>query len=397
MRIVAGVDCHKSTHTVVFSDAVGNVIESVVIETTNAGYEKAIDIAKRLNCTEWGLEGSGCYGYAFAVYISATGSDVYDVPGILTKRDRKQSGKRAKSDYNDARAIASVVLREEGRLPKFYLAVSQRALRMRYDQRDRFVRERTKAANRLRGAALFIGITKLPTDLTPTKTAKQILRSADKLRQECTVNDATDAVLDELEEAAATIQSLNMRIAQIEKKIKPLTRRIAPQLLNIHGVSDVTAAGIIGHTGDIKNCRNASAFANRCGVAPVECSSGKRPAVRLNIGGDRQLNRLLHIAAMAQVRSKTHEGRTYYERKRTEGKTHLAAMRCLKRNLATVIYYRLKAVDQALMEFEPSNVTAASVFTKTVPRRTLRNTRNEMCIYSFRAQQIQSTPSLFNA
>ena len=53
------------------------------------------------------------------------------------------------------------------------------------------------------------------------------------------------------------------------------------------------------------------------------------------------MNRLLHIIAMAQVRAAAHPGRRYYDRKRAEGKTHLAAMRCLKRQLATIVYYRL--------------------------------------------------------
>ena len=46
--------------------------------------------------------------------------------------------------------------------------------------------------------------------------------------------------------------------------------------------------------------------------------------------------------------SNEHPGRRYYERKRAEGKTHLSAMRCLKRQLATVIYYRLTAVQDRL-------------------------------------------------
>lgn len=60
------------------------------------------------------------------------------------------------------------------------------------------------------------------------------------------------------------------------------------------------------------------------------------------------MNRLLHVIAIAQVASNEHPGRQYYQRKRVEGKTHPSAMRCLKRQLATVVYYRLSAVQDRL-------------------------------------------------
>jgi transposase len=358
LRIVAGVDCHKSSHTIVFLNAVGEVVDSLTIATTHEGYEAAIKLAERLGCSEWGVEGSGLYGFAFAVSVEASGSTVLEVPGLYTKRHRRQSSRHGKSDTNDAKAIAEVVLREHGRLSRFYLASLQRALRMRYDQRDRLVRERTNAANRLRGAAILIAVPELPVDITPTKTARRLGFNAAKLRLATSPDAAMSAVLDELEEAAETIQRINQKISTIEKAIKPLVRWIAPELLELHGVSDVSAAGFIGHSGDLRNCRNASAFASKCGAAPVQCSSGRSEAVRVNLGGDRQLNRLLHIAAMSQVRSSDHAGRHYYDRKRAEGKTHLAAMRCLKRTLATVVYFRLRAAAARLLS-EPSVLPAA--------------------------------------
>ncbi len=64
---------------------------------------------------------------------------------------------------------------------------------------------------------------------------------------------------------------------------------------------------------------------------------------RLDGGEHRQLNCLLHVIALVQVRTSARAGRLYYQRKRSEGKTHLAAFRALKRQLATVIYHCLQA------------------------------------------------------
>jgi len=348
LQIVAGVDCHKATHTVVFLTAVGEVRGELTFPTTPDGYEAALGEAAKLGCVEWAIEGSGLYGYAFAVYASASGSAVFEVPGLYTKRHRRHGSHHGKSDSRDAKAIAEVLLRERGRLSQFCLATIQRALRMRYDQRDRLVRERTNAANRLRSAAVLIGVPELPTDITATKTARHLGSVAAKLRRSVPVDYANAAVLDEIEDAAETIQRLNLKIKEVEQVIRPLVRRIAPELLDLHGVSEVAAAGLIGHTGDLRNLRDAAAFAMKCGASPIQCSSGKREAVRVNLGGDRQLNRLLHVAAMSQVRRSDHPGRVYYDRKRTEGKTHLGAMRCLKRTLATIIFYRLRAVHRRL-------------------------------------------------
>ncbi len=127
-----------------------------------------------------------------------------------------------------------------------------------------------------------------------------------------------------------------------------MVRRLAPELLDVCGVSTIVAAGLIGHAGDLGNCRNADAFAMRAGTAPVRCSSGKHIAVRLNRGGNRQLNRLLHVIALVQMSKPDRLGRQYYDRKRSEGKTARAALRALKRRLTVVVYYRLVASAKRL-------------------------------------------------
>ena len=119
MRVVAGVDCHKSSHTVAFVSAIGEVVERLTIPTSEEGYERALAAGDRLGCAQWGLEGAGCYGFALGVYVAARGLTVFEVPGVLTKRHRRHGSVRGKSDDTDAKAIAEVVLREAGRLPAF--------------------------------------------------------------------------------------------------------------------------------------------------------------------------------------------------------------------------------------------------------------------------------------
>jgi len=359
MRVVAGVDCHKSSHTAVFLNAVGQVVERITFPTAEDGYERALTMAEQIGCVEWGVEGAGCYGYAFTVFARARGVKVLEVPGIQTKRHRQHGSRRGKSDETDAQAIAEVVLRDGDRLPCFQPGVIQRALRLRYDRRDRLVRERTRAANRLRMAAVVIGVVDLPRDITSMKAARRLSAIASALRNEVAEHPAVSAIVDDLQDAAEEILRLTDKIRAAERQLKALVLDSATDLLAVHGISSVVAAGLIGHTGDLRNYRNAAAFAAKCGAAPVPCSSGRRIAVRVNTGGDRQLNRLLHVVALAQIARQDHRGRQYYDRKRAEGKTHPAAMRCLKRQLATVVYYRLVATQERLAGADDHRAHAA--------------------------------------
>jgi hypothetical protein len=58
---------------------------------------------------------------------------------------------------------------------------------------------------------------------------------------------------------------------------------------------------------------------------------------RLSRGGNRQINRALHVMAVVQLRNPP-EGRAYYDRKVAAGKTPNEAMRVLKRRLSDIVY-----------------------------------------------------------
>ena len=131
--------------------------------------------------------------------------------------------------------------------------------------------------------------------------------------------------------------------------MRPFVKRLVPSLLEVRGCSTISAAGLVGHTGSMRNYASADAFASHAGVAPAKYSSGKFESVRVATGGNRQLNRCLHNIANTQMRTPGHAGEIYYYRKRSEGKTHREAMRCLKRRLATVVF-RLLQQDEARLE-----------------------------------------------
>ena len=72
-------------------------------------------------------------------------------------------------------------------------------------------------------------------------------------------------------------------------------------------------------------------------MAPVEASSGRVVRHRLNRGGNRQLNAILHRIALTQARCSP-QGRAYLQRRQAEGKSWREAIRALKRHLARVVW-----------------------------------------------------------
>ena len=78
------------------------------------------------------------------------------------------------------------------------------------------------------------------------------------------------------------------------------------------------------------------------GTAPIEASSGRVVRHRLNRGGNRQLNRAIHTAALTQITRRNSEGHCYYKKLKTRGKTHREAIRALKRRISDRIWTHLQ-------------------------------------------------------
>lgn len=102
-----------------------------------------------------------------------------------------------------------------------------------------------------------------------------------------------------------------------------------------------------GWSGGAGGCRTP-----RCIRTPLiaaraaRANSGKTIRYRLHRGGDRQLNRAIHIIALGRV-AWDPDTRAYIHRQQAEGKTKLEAIRCLKRHLARRIWRLLYTTTPA--------------------------------------------------
>ena len=153
-----------------------------------------------------------------------------------------------------------------------------------------------------------------------------------------------------------------------DARLKALTTELAAavvargsHLMDLRGIGPAGAARILADVGDVARFPDRNHFASWTGTAPLDASSGEHIRHRLSRAGNRRLNHVLHMAAIAQIRLDT-EGRRYYRRKLDEAKTHKEARRCLKRRLSDMVYRQLvadaKTIDQTATGAEEHDVEA---------------------------------------
>jgi len=200
------------------------------------------------------------------------------------------------------------------------------------------VDDRTRLINRLHAQML---------QLDPSYREKSGALTGDRGLSYCRdldVPDASDLLRTRLlivRQLTERLARLNEEIAEVTEALQRRVRSTKTPLLELCGVGDVIAARLIGELGAAPRVRSAAALASLAGISPVEVSSGGRHGHRLNRGGNRKLNRAIHIIALSQRRCDP-RAREYYAKKRAEGKTQRAAMRCLKRRLVDVLYRSLR-------------------------------------------------------
>jgi transposase len=141
------------------------------------------------------------------------------------------------------------------------------------------------------------------------------------------------------------LQTLGRRVLGLDEELDRLSLLLAqlvvvaaPGLLELHGVGPDTAATLLVAAGDNpERFKSEAAWANLCGVAPLQASSGRVTRHRLNRGGNRGGNRQANHALWRIVitrMSSDPRTRDYVARRLDEGLSKPEIIRVLKRYVA---------------------------------------------------------------
>ncbi|MGI5292006.1 IS110 family transposase [Nonomuraea polychroma] len=115
---VAGIDPHKNTATIALGDLRGGLHETASFAITEAGMADmlAFLLDSELLIDRIGVEGPGSLGRPLVIALAAAGYDVREVqPNRIA--DRRRRRRRAKTDIEDAEAIARETLTDPDRPP----------------------------------------------------------------------------------------------------------------------------------------------------------------------------------------------------------------------------------------------------------------------------------------
>ena len=273
---VIGVDPHRDTLTAAAVSHLGGVVAQLATSSADAaGYRQLFDFAQTQlpgrRC--WAVEGAGSFGAGLTVTLQQHGERVVEVG--RPKRPASRSG--AKSDALDAVRAAREALGHD-----------RLATPRRRGQREALgVLLRTRRCATLAGVAaigqlkaLLVGAPeKLRAELRGQPTSRQIDDCA-RLRPRPTRSLEHQATVRALRATAARIQLLQAAAALLQAELAVLVGAVAPWLLEVPGVSPLSAQVLVSwsHAGRF---RSEAAFAALAGTNPIPASSGQVTRYRL--------------------------------------------------------------------------------------------------------------------
>ena len=279
----------------------------------------------------WAIEGCDGIGRHIAHRLLAEGEEVVDVPPKLSARARVfATGQGRKTDATDAHSVALVGTRMAGLRPVVADAQLE-VLRLLVDRRRSIGRgahpQGQPAAPLLLelmpgGAKKYLSAAQAKPLLADGPAAGRGRQDPQARRRRAGRRPGADLCPEEGRRQGADASS---------------SPPPAPACSDLHGIGPSGAARLLVEVGDITRFPDRNHFASWTGTAPIDASSGDHVRHRLSRGGNRQINRVLHIMATVQLRNPT-EGRAYFDRKKAAGKTSMEAMRCLKRRLSDIVY-----------------------------------------------------------
>ena len=345
-RVIGGVDTHKHTHYAAAIDDQGRLLGHREFPATARGYQDLLCwLRSHGQVLTIGVEGTGNFGAALTRHLGAAGEHVLEV----NKPNHQARYMEGKSDRLDAEQIARAVLAETGIATPKSKSGPVEVIRTLRAARSSAIRARTQAFN-----LLFHTMVSGPSEVRDglvDLTKRTLVNRCLELEPETEVlleliDEPEQMVLASvkltLRDLARRWKVLDAEVKELSRQIKELVECVAPELVELFGVSAELAGQFLVTVGDNpERIRNESAFAKLCGVSPKPASSGRTNGRhRLNRGGDRAANSALYIVTIVRLRH--HEAtRDYVARRTAEGLSKREIIRCLKRYIAREVFSAL--------------------------------------------------------
>lgn len=339
---VIGVDTHRDVHHAEIAHPSGAVIATCSVRNTSAGYAQLLSWARqhapgpRLAAC---IEGTRSYGAGLARAAAAAGLTVIECEQP-TRKARRGKGKSGPIDAH--LAVLTALQLDAGKLPTPRADGDREALRILLCARQELTTTAAAQTNRLR--ALLRDGEDQDLDLARARArfSDTVLAALARLRQPRDASRAVAVRQGEIRRLALALRNASRTLKANRAELDAIVGELAPGLTSRPGIGPVSAAQTIVSFSHAGRCRHEAAFARLAGTSPIEASSGQITRHRLNRGGDRALNRAIHVIASTRMRCDP-ATIAYVTRRRAQGKTEREIRRCIKRYIARQLYRALTA------------------------------------------------------
>lgn len=396
LALWVGVDSGKRAHHCVVIDQTGTVLLSRRIEN-----DETVLLDLIATIAEIAAGGEVCWatdlnagGAALLIeLLAAHGQQLLYIPGRIVHHAAATYRGDGKTDAKDARIIADQARMRTDLQPVRGADRISVDLRLLTARRTDLVCDRVRAINRLRATLLEyfpalerafdyskkaplillsgyqtpegirrIGLTRLAGWLrkrgcrNSAKMAAKALESANSQHTVLPTQITGSALVVRL---AEQISAIDAEIAGVDAQITDLFRQheSADVLLSMPGFGPVLAATFLANIGgNLDGFDSVDRLASVAGLAPVPRDSGR---ISGNLHRPRRFNRRLlrtcYLAALSSLKNSP-ASRTYYDRKRGEGKSHKQALIALARRRINVLWAMLR--DHTIYQEPTPRITA---------------------------------------
>lgn len=381
--LFGGIDIGSESHHVIILDGDGKVLYDRTVTHSFREFRDVIGKFRELEEKEQGeiafaIEGKNGYGAPFDRILLESGFKLYNVDNLKLRRFRDVFGAEWRNDRRDAKMLAKMLklkdhmdVEEKAFIEVEKTPAVNEKLRILSRHQQSLIDENTRIQNRLRKRLLEVCPDILEFGDTSSKKLLRLLKKYPDFRGYKKITHGALLKIDSIgkQTAASMVEGLRniqyveelagiykpiissccRRLLELKEEIEMLDKELEEtgqksaevmQLKSIMGVGTKLSSRLMGEIGDIKRFDRESQLAVYCGIACIDDDSRKSKKTKAVYKANRICKTTMIDIAGCTIRY-VPESKTYYDKKRAEGKDHNHALRCLARQLIKVIFKML--------------------------------------------------------
>ena len=383
-RLSGGIDVGSESHHVTILDEEDHILYNQKVSHKINEFAESINLFKKIEKKEKGeislaLEGKNGYGAPFDQLLINQGFTLYNVDNLKLKRFRQAFAGEWRDDERDALMLSKMLKLKDhidSQREKVFIKIEKpspvtESLKLLSRHQQTLIDEKVRLTNRLskkllevcpeilklaklKNKKLIVILVKYP-DFSKYKriTLKSLLKTKGigkkqapfllkRLNNVEYMPGLTDIYKTIILSYAKRISELQKEIKDIDKKLDKIGEKNkgVEHLKTVPGVATKLASRFIGEIGNINRFPAEKQLAVYCGIACVNNDSGKVTKAKAVYKANKICKQTLITMAGGSIRLSS-QCKAYYLKKRSEGKNHNHALRCLARQMIKVIYKML--------------------------------------------------------